>query len=185
MKLALVSLAALACLTSCTPHRDLPILGQVTDFRLVSQEGLEFDRRELLGHVWVADFIFTTCPGPCPRMSSMMHKLQIQTSDVRDIRLVSFTVDPAHDLPAVLHVYATRYQAEPARWTFLTGDVATLQHLSRDVLKLGDVDGSLNHSTRLVLMDQKCRIRGYYGTAMDDPVSQVAADARQLRKEPN
>ncbi len=115
----------------------------------------------------------------------MMHKLQTQTADVRDIRLVSFTVDPAHDLPPILHAYASRFQAQPARWTFLTGDTATLQHLARDVFKLGDVDGSLNHSTRFVLMDQKGRIRGYYGTAMDDPVSQVEGDARQLRKEAN
>jgi cytochrome oxidase Cu insertion factor (SCO1/SenC/PrrC family) len=61
--------------------------------------------------------------------------------------------------------------------------VSTLQLLSRETFKLGDVDGTMNHSTRFVLVDQRGRFRGVYGTQDDDPVGRVAADAVQLQKD--
>jgi protein SCO1/2 len=176
-------LVTLVAFSACAPHHKLEMFGQVPDFELTSQDGEVFREASLKGHVWIADFIYTTCPGPCPRMSSHMSALQKATASTPDIRLVSFTVDPAKDTPPVLAAYASRYQANPARWTFLTGKTETLQLLSRDTFKLSDIDSSMNHSTRFVLIDQKGRVRGYYGTMTGDPIKQIAADARQLREE--
>jgi protein SCO1/2 len=150
---------------------------------MVSQDGKPFNSASLSGHVWIADFIFTHCPGPCLRMSSEMHKVQTATAGHPQIRLLSFTVDPARDSPPVLAAFASRYQADPARWSFLTGKPETLQMLSRDTFKLSDVDGSMNHSTRFVLVDKRGRVRGIYGTQDGDPVGKVSADALQLQKE--
>jgi protein SCO1/2 len=169
-------------LTGCAPHRDLPILGQIPDFQLTSQDGRLFDSKSLAGHVWIADFIFTHCPGPCLRMSSQMHRVQKETAGY-PIRLLSFTVDPARDTPPVLAAFAAKYDPDFTRWSFLTGDPRTLQILSRDAFKLGDVDGTMNHSTRFVLVDKRGRFRGIYSTQEGDPVAQVSADARQLQKE--
>ena len=168
---------------ACAPQRELQIYGQVPGFHMIAQDGKPFDGASLAGHVWVADFIFTNCPGACLRMSADMRALQKATAKMAGVKLVSFTVDPARDTPPVLARYAARYQADPAHWIFLTGQPTTLQMLSRDAFKLGDVDGSLNHSTRFVLVDRKGRIRGYYGTTDGDPVSEVTRDARQLQKE--
>ncbi len=158
-------------------------MGQVPPFAMVSQDGKPFNSASLSGHVWIADFIFTHCPGPCLRMSSEMHKVQTATAGHPQIRLLSFTVDPARDSPPVLAAFASRYQADPARWSFLTGKPETLQMLSRDTFKLSDVDGSMNHSTRFVLVDKRGRVRGIYGTQDGDPVGKVSADALQLQKE--
>jgi protein SCO1/2 len=158
-------------------------MGQVPPFHMVAQDGKPFDSATLAGHVWVADFIFTNCPGPCLRMSSQMRKVQAATAGSPAIRLLSFTVDPARDSPSALAAFASRYQADPARWSFLTGEPATLQILSRDTFKLGDVDGTMNHSTRFVLVDKRGRVRGIYGTQDGDPVGKVTADALQLQKE--
>ena len=121
--------AALAVLlAACMQPKPLPVLGQVPNFQLTAQDGQPFDSRSLAGHIWVADFIYTTCHGPCPMMSSTMHRIQAQTSsDMPDVRLVSFTVDPAHDTPPVLAEYATHFKAEPGRWFFLTGEAAKLE----------------------------------------------------------
>jgi protein SCO1/2 len=175
--------ALLLLFAGCSPHRDLPFLGQVPAFAMISQDGKAFNSESLAGHVWIADFIFTHCEGACLRMSSQMHKVQTATASDPQIRLLSFTVDPARDSPAVMAAFASRYQANPARWSFLTGEPKTLQILSRDTFKLSDVDGSLNHSTRFVLVDKRGRVRGIYGTQDDDPVGKVVADARQLQKE--
>jgi protein SCO1/2 len=176
--------AFLLVLAGCSPRHDLPFMGQVPQFEMISQDGKPFHSESLAGHVWIADFIFTHCPGPCLRMSTHLHKVQTATSDHPEIRLVSFTVDPARDSPPVLADFAARYQADPKRWVFLTGQQATLQMLSRDTFKLGDVDGSMNHSTRFVLVDKRGRVRGIYGTQDDDdPVAKVTADALQLQKD--
>jgi cytochrome oxidase Cu insertion factor (SCO1/SenC/PrrC family) len=61
--------------------------------------------------------------------------------------------------------------------------VETLQHLDRDVFKLGDIDGTLYHSTRFVLVDRKEQVRGFYLTEEPDAVQRVVADAKLLVKE--
>ena len=87
------------------------------------------------------------------------------------MKLVSFTVDPAARTPPVLAEYAQRFGAKPGIWFFLTGPQDDLHHLSRDVFMLGDVDGSLEHSTRFVLIDRESRIRGYYLTSEPDAIT--------------
>ncbi len=152
-------------------------------FHLTAQSGLPFDSGALAGHIWVADFIYTTCPGPCPMMSSQMRRLQASTAGTPDVKLVSFTVDPAHDTPQVLTEYARHFLAEPARWSFLTGDPAALNSLGRDAFHLNSVDGSLIHSTRFTLVDQHSRIRGYYTTDDDGFMAKLLHDVRQLERE--
>ena len=69
----------------------------------------------------MADFIFTTCPGPCPIISANMAKLQPKLAGDNRVKLVSFTVDPQDDTPAVLSAYADHLGADPQSWWFLTG----------------------------------------------------------------
>jgi protein SCO1/2 len=172
-------------LVGCTAKAGLPSYGTVPDFQLTDQSNQHFSSAaSLRGKVWIADFIFTNCPGPCPRMSSQMRQVGNALHDLKDLRLVSFTVDPARDTPEALAKYAAHYDAQPGVWFFLTGPQPDLHRLAKDVFKLGDVDGDLEHSTRFVLVDQKSRIRGYYLTSDDDAIPHVIADAKQISKEP-
>jgi len=181
-KAAAVALFGFA-LAGCRREPPLPIYGAVPPFSLTAQNGRPFARTALDGQVWVADFIFTTCRGPCPLMSYKMRRLQDVAARYPDVRLVSFTVDPAHDTPAVLAEYAGRYRADPARWFFLTGQPAALDALGRGAFKLQSVDGSLIHSTRFVLVDRRSQIRGYYDSAEDGFLERIAADIAHLREE--
>lgn len=165
-------------LAACSQEPPLPVYGQVPQFALTAQSGRPFTRSALDGHVWVADFIYTTCTGPCPLMSMKMSRIQKANPAVR---LVSFTVDPDHDTPPVLAAYAKRYNADPNRWFFLTGARHDLNALSRDAFKVCNVDGSLDHSTRLVLMDRQGRIRGYY--TEDQDLAKLVRDIGRLEKQ--
>jgi protein SCO1/2 len=167
-------------LTACSQPKPLPVMGEIPRFELVDETGQPFDSRSLDGHIWVADFIFTHCDGPCPTMSHQMRNIQTQSPAVR---LVSFTVDPARDTPAALAAYAKHFTADPRRWSFLTGDPARLNSLALDSFKLNSVDGSLSHSTRFVLVDRQSRIRGYYITSEDGFLSKLLHDIRQLERE--
>lgn len=171
-------------LTGCAGKPPLPSFGVVPNFTLTDQTGAAFNSAAALDKkVWVADFVFTNCPGPCPRMSSQMHQVQSALAGESGVRFVSFTVDPARDTPPVLAAYAQHFEAIPGKWFFLTGATPDLNRMSRGVFMLGDVDGSLQHSTRFALIDRLSRIRGYYQSSERDAIPNLIADARRLLRE--
>ncbi|MGA2115384.1 MAG: SCO family protein [Bryobacteraceae bacterium] len=166
-------------LAACSHPAPLPILGAVPHFALVDQTGGAFDSARLNGRIWVADFMYTTCPGPCPMMSHQMRRI----AEASDVLLVSFTVDPETDTPPVLAAYAKHYPVPPGRWWFLTGARAAINDLGLNAFHLNTVDGSLEHSTRFVLVDGRMRIRAYYQTLEDQFRPQLVADIGKLERE--
>ena len=183
LKASLIFAVFVCVVSSGCSSRPLPVYGQVPEFHLVSQTGAPFDRASLEGKIWIADFIFTNCTSSCPRMSTQMSHVQPLLAEFPDVRLVSFSVDPKRDTPEVLASYARRFHAQPERWYFLTGDQKILDALDRRTFMLGNVDGSLEHSTRFVLVDRHGKIRGYYGAAHDDPTPALIVDIRRLERE--
>ena len=166
-------------------RHQLPNDGKVPAFQLTDQDGHSFGTRQLLGKIWIADFIYTTCPGPCPIISSRMAETQKPLRKT-DVKLVSFTVDPERDTPAVLHEYASKLVAEPGRWKFLTGDKDTIYRLIRDGFKLSTLEGGSSgpiHSTRLALIDRAGVIRGYYDATDADAITRLLADTHHLLQE--
>ena len=168
-------------------QRSVSSYGTVPHFQLVNQEGQPFDSAQLAGKIWIADFIYTTCPGPCPMISTRMSELQ-KPLEKTDVHLISFSVDPEKDTPEVLRGYAEKLHAEPKRWDFLTGPKSAIYSLSRNGLKLAVSDGSDEagipvHSTRLVLVDRHGEIRGYYEATEADAVTKLLADTSHLLRE--
>ena len=170
-------------LAACSAPSHLEVMSQLQPFQLIDQAGRPFDSKALQGHVWVADFFFTTCPGPCPLMSKKLGDIQRQTANLPEVKIVSFTVDPANDTPPVLSGYAKHFKADPARWFFLTGDQAVLNDVGRNGFKLNPIDGSDVHSTRFVLVDQHMRIRGYYSSDEEGFMPKLIRDIRNLAAE--
>lgn len=172
---------------------EMPVLGKVPDFALTERDGQTVRLSDLQERVWVVDFIFTSCPGPCPRMTSQMRRLQDDFAGKKDIRLVSVTVDPETDTPAVLSKYASAFGAHRERWLFLTGPRDAIRALATNGLHLAVQDnqgpdrdpeaGLIIHSTRFVLIDRKGRIRGYYDSADDDSMRRLRAGMGVLLKE--
>ena len=116
-------------------NRTLSSYGTLPSFELVNQDGQPFGSAQLAGKIWIADFIFTSCPGPCPIISSRMSELQ-KPLEKTDIHLVSFTVDPEKDTPEVLRAYAEKLNAQPGALGFLTGARPAIYALARDGFKL-------------------------------------------------
>jgi len=165
-------------------QRSVSAYGSVPEFQLINQHGKNFGSADLRGKIWIADFIYTTCPGPCPMISSRMSELQ-KPLEKTDVHLVSFSVDPAKDTPQVLRGYAEKLDAQPGRWDFLTGPQSTIYNLSRNGFKLavGEEKGVPVHSTRMILVDRHGVIRGYYDAAEPDAVTKLVADTNHLLRE--
>ncbi len=172
---------------SSLAHRSLPNYGPVGSFSLTNQLNQKFGSENLAGKIWIADFVFTSCHGPCPIISSRMSELQKPLKGT-GVHLVSFTVDPERDTPAVLRVYAEKLKAQEGRWDFLTGPKSAIYDLSVKSFKLGvseegDEPGQPVHSTRFVLVDRHGDIRNYYDALAPDGVTKVLADANHLLRE--
>jgi len=172
---------------SALRQRTVSSYGTVPAFQLTNQDGQSFGSGQLAGKIWIADFVYTTCPGPCPMISGRMSELQ-KPLEKSDVHLVSFSVDPEKDTPAVLRGYAAKFQAEPGRWDFLTGAKSAIYKLSHDGFKLAASDGSDAeglpvHSTRMVLVDRHGQIRGYYDATEPEAITKVIADTNHLLRE--
>ncbi len=175
----LLILLAAAC---ADPASKLPRYGAVPHFTLTDSYGQPFDSNALKGKVWIVDFIYTNCPGPCPRMTSQMHKVEQKMAKDDDVRLVSFSVDPARDTPPVLNDFAQRFGGPTQHWYFLTGTPATLHKLARNVFMVGDLVGVMDHSTKFVVVDKKMQIRGFYSTFDPQGLSNLLDDVNALRR---
>ena len=178
----IITLLISGCAKAPPPLRALP------DFSLtaVTVDGTSpLDLRALRGRVWIADFVYTNCAGPCPMLTANMAGLQKRLP--KSIGLLSFTVDPDHYMPEVLTVYARRFGADPQRWFFVDGDKAALMKLFRDGFQIAVAESAaaepgqnVAHTTKFVLLDGEGRIRGYYDGEDAASLAKLAADAQRL-----
>lgn len=155
----------------------LPVLGLVADFSLTNQMGQPVTLADLHGQVWLADIIFTRCPGPCARMTRQLASLQAALPKGGAAQLVSLTTDPEFDSPEILSKYAAHYGADSNRWHFLTGTKLQIANLAVESLKLTTLekpvaertsaDDLFIHSTIFVLVDKEARLRGVFETGGD------------------
>jgi protein SCO1 len=123
---------------------------------LVDQRGHEVPLASLKGRPVLIDFIYTTCPGPCPLMTARMAAVAklLGPKLGQQVTFVSISIDPEHDRPADLEQYARARGADEAGWLFLTGTpaeidrVLALYHLRRG----RNPNGTLNHSVASFLL---------------------------------
>jgi protein SCO1/2 len=167
----------------------MPIYGTLSDFTLTNQNGRAVTLADLRGQVWIADAIFTRCPGQCLLMTAHMRQIE-DILPAAPVQLVSFTTDPAFDTPEVLKKYGDRFGFRENHWSFLTGAKDTLHSVEVDGLKLPVLDKPASeqessndlfiHSEKFVLIDKQGRIRGYYDGQEEGAVRQVATAAVTL-----
>jgi protein SCO1/2 len=169
------------------PSAPLEKLARVPEFTLTDQTGTAFGSADLKGKIWVANFIFTRCKGPCPLITTRMAELNGKLKKTHnEVKLASFTVDPEHDTPEVLSKYGTNLAANPADWKFLTGSPEAmneivvkglLQPLSKEP------DGTPAHSQRFVIVDGDGWIRGFQNGEDPEVVQKLVVDIGRLLRE--
>lgn len=169
LALALLGLALASCGESAP---ELDRLYRVPDFALVDQNGAPFAVSALDDQVWVASFLFTSCSSSCPTLTAQLANLQSRLTAHRGrVHIVSITVDPEHDDPATLRAYGERFGADPALWTFLTGEPDTVRTVlgtaflqpdaeRREITEAPGYD--VFHGTGVLLIDRTRTCRGVF-----------------------
>ncbi len=154
-------------------------------FSLTERSGRTVTDADLANDVWIASFLFTRCPSSCPRIAEVLRGLQVGRLKGVPVRLVSISVDPEHDTPAVLSAFAKVRDADPDRWWFLTGDKDRIYRLILEEFHLPVAPGAegsaeaVAHSDRLALVDQGNKVIGIFSS--DDPkaIDDLVAKAKR------
>ena len=167
------------------------IYHQISDFRLIDQQGDSIGLPADTAQITIVNFFFTRCKTVCPIVNSQMNRVVQVYHKNPLVRFYSISVDPNFDSSAILAKYASTYSAKPDKWHFLTGQKAVIFNLARKdfLLDVMDADDStsVGHSSMLVLVDPKKRIRGYYDGTNKEQVDKLIDEvkvqiAEELRK---
>ena len=145
--------------------------GALPEFLLTDHQQQPFGLAQMKGSLWVVNFIFTSCPTICPKLTATMAGLRTELAGT-GVSFLSISVDPENDTPDVLRRYAQERGAAHANWRFATGDASEVRKtvVSGFRLAMGDrtpVDGQrydIMHASHFVVVDGAGHIRGYYRT---------------------
>jgi protein SCO1/2 len=141
----------------------LAVIRTPADFTLTTQDGKPFRLSDLRGQIVLVSFIFTTCNGTCPATTHRMSRVA-QALEGEKVHLVSITLDPKRDTPAVLRDYMRLYDVDAKRWTFLTGSSQEIDKVLADwgMWVRPGAGGQLDHPSRVFLLDRRGRVREIY-----------------------
>lgn len=158
---------------------------RIAPFKFVNQNGDTITNKDYLGHIYVADFFFTTCPTICPIMGDNMVWLQEKTKDMPNVKFLSHTVTPDIDSVPVLKEYALEKGVNDAVWNLVTGDKRDIYYMARNsylAVKTGSPDQMYDmvHTENFVLVDSEGRIRGFYDGTNFDTSDDEAKNMQQL-----
>jgi len=143
----------------------------IPEFSFVNQDNEIITNETYKGKIYIADFIFTTCPSICREMTFHMNYLQGKLSKYDNILYLSHTINPEYDTPKILKEYAKRYETELAAdlstWNFVTGDKHEIYEIAKSYLvhaseSSNPDDGGFIHQGHFVLVDTQGRIRCGY-----------------------
>jgi protein SCO1/2 len=158
-----------------TDQSEFPVIGQLSKFELMDENGVKISNEDLKGKVWLADVIFTRCPGPCAKMTHHLAEIQKELKSLESVRLVTLTSDPEYDTAEVLNRYAKRFGADTNQWMFLTGAKAEIRRLEVSDFKFVVVEKNTAqrdvpedlfiHSTWYVVVDRDGKVRGWKDAA--------------------
>jgi len=186
----IVLTVVLATITITAVHRSrrtgLPEIAIVPTFELTDHRGKPFGSKDLKGRIWIANFMFTSCPDVCPILTERMVNLHGRLEKYESaVQFVSFSVDPETDTPAVLAKYAKQRGAEFDNWAFLTGDLSSVRKVVVEGFKQAmepllepGKPANVLHGSHFVLVDTDGVIRGYF--ASDPEGAQTVTQAVSL-----
>lgn len=193
--------AVMVILSSCGNEQEsLPILGEPTivngkqvypriaDFDFVNQDGYHVRNANFKDKIYVADFIFLSCPTICPVMTRELKKVyDVYQADDR-VSFLSHTIDPERDTIARLKAYAEALGVLAPKWNFVTGNQDSIMNLAeKSYYSAANADstapGGFVHSGGFLLIDKNRNIRGVYNSLESKETDRLIADIKRLLRE--
>lgn len=207
-KLLYISVAVLFLSACNSKPQKLPILGnreavtktvngkevtdtlyhQIPDFEFVNQDSAKITQKDFEGKIYIADFFFTTCPTICPKMKTQMLRIYEKYKDNPKVGILSHSIDPRHDTPAVLREFMNNLGIKSKMWQMVTGDKAKIFEIGQKSYMVSATDdptqpGGVVHSGAFILVDKNRHIRGIYDGTEPTKVDRLMIDMEILLNE--
>lgn len=138
------------------------------EYHFTNELGQAVSTKQFKGQAIAITFFFTRCPFPtmCPRMSSNFAEVQKKLSTMANApmnwHLLMISFDTETDTPRILKSYAERYEYDPKRWSFLTGDLLEVTAIA-DQFELQfwrlSPNEPLSHNLRTAVIDAEGRVQ--------------------------
>lgn len=182
------------------PTKRLPILGNpvvtgkdtaypvISSFQLINQDGQTVSNNTFNNKIYIADFIFLSCPTICPKMTKQMYNVYLPFATDSRVSFVSHTIDPENDSIPRLKKYAIDLGVSTAKWHFLTGNQDSILKLAEQsyfstAYPDSVAPGGFTHSGGLLLVDKNRHIRGVYNGTRAEEADRLIKDIQILLKE--
>jgi len=175
--------------TPCVPYYESknfdpqwsPVEHRVGSFALTRQTGARVSQDDLDGKIHVASFIYTKCAAVCPVLVAQLLRVQRAFRSNPNVVLVSYTVTPETDSPAVLREFGLERHIDPARWWLVTGDRDQIYRLARQsYFADDDRSDTFLHTEKVLLVDADRRLRGVYNGTQPHQIDQLIEDITAL-----
>jgi protein SCO1/2 len=165
------------------------VFPKIRSFNYLNQDSVLISSKDMKHKIWIADFMFTSCPTICPTMTTNMKYLSELTKDLQDqIQFLSFSIDPKRDKPAVFRKYIQERQLDTKNWYFFSGDEEETADLAFNFFHVGvqrndeTEEEDFEHTDTFVLVDQDGYVRGLYQGTKKEDVDRLEKDIRKLIK---
>ncbi|MGA0558357.1 SCO family protein [Larkinella sp. VNQ87] len=160
---------------------------KIPPFQFVNQDSLPVSNTMFDGKIYVTDFFFVSCPTICPKMKTQMKRVYDKFKGNPDVMILSHTIDPQRDTPAVLKEFATNLGITGNQWQFATGPRAEIFKTGKSYMVVAQEDagapGGLLHSGHFVLVDKEKHVRGMYDGTTEEGADKLMADMEKLLAE--
>lgn len=203
MKLLLKSLLLVGVFFSCNKNTSPPsIKGPVEvnqngdtsyytipPFSFANQHNQTVTNQTVDGHIYLADFFFTSCHSICPLMNKNLSMVYEKFKENKSVRFLSHTLDPEVDTPEVLLNYAKGLGVDNDQWDFVTGPEDEIYKLAGKegyfitAVKDSSAMDGINHSGYVILVDKKGHIRDHYDLTDAKNIEPLIRDVNLLLHE--
>ncbi len=166
---------------------DQKITHRIGDFSFLNQDSVKIDQTIVEGKIHVANFIFTICGSICPTMTNNMKTVSDSLRGADGVVLLSYSVTPWIDTPAVLKKFKENYAIENDNWHFITGSQSAIYTLARqsyfaeEDIGFSRDSSEFLHTEHFILVDQSKRIRGVYNGTLALEMGQLVVDIKSLQ----
>jgi len=160
----------------------------IGDFSFVDQDSNFITPQTFEKKIYVTDFFFSTCPSICPKMAAQMLRVYETYENEERFKILSHTIDPAHDTVQVLKAYAENLGVNASTWHFVTGKKEDLFNMGKKNYMIAVVEdeaaaGGFFHGGHFLLIDHNKHIRGIYDGTDSLEVSELIDDIPILLNE--
>ena len=198
-KIAIIALFTVTFLGCQDRQERLPFLGnpsvagkdtiypKIKAFSFLDQDSTIVTNETFRGKIYVADFIFLSCPTICPKMNKELKKVYDVYHSNAQVNYLSHTIDPERDSISTLKKYANSLRINN-NWRFVTGNkdsifgIATQSYFTTAYPDAKE-PGGLVHGGGFLLVDKNRYIRGVYDGTNPIETKRLINDIKLLLKE--